>query len=75
MPSGRINLEFVNIYKPPKGGLVDFTDQRLCRVKMTFGIEVTQLPERERLRNTNGKSSALHYMRRSTLVGVKGTIL
>jgi hypothetical protein len=40
----RIDLEFVNIYEPPKGGLVDFTDQRLCRVKMTFSNEVTRLP-------------------------------
>ena len=54
MPSGCAldglnKLEFVNIYEPPRGGLVDFTDQRLCRVKITFDYESDVLPEWERL--------------------------
>jgi len=32
--------------------------KRLCRVKITFNYEVTQLPERGRLRVVSGKSSA-----------------
>ena len=36
--AGQIKLEFVNIYEPPRGGLVDFTDQRLA-MKMAVPCE------------------------------------
>ena len=54
----RIDIEFVSNsitvsgFLETESGLVDFTDQRLCRVKMTFDYGSKQLPCKEQTNYT-----------------------
>jgi hypothetical protein len=49
------NSEFVNNFSSRrKADWLTSQSKRLCRVKMTFGNESDALPERERLRISNG---------------------
>jgi hypothetical protein len=53
----RVRLQFISRRKTD---WLTSRSKRLCRVEMTFGSESDALPEGERLRIGNGKSSAYH---------------